>query len=59
MKITILNGNPQESSFNAYLNQIQDQLEDKGSQVTHILLRELPLKYWGIRINMWNAPLCT
>ncbi|MBA3073189.1 MAG: hypothetical protein FP831_06315 [Anaerolineae bacterium] len=51
MKITILNGNPQESSFDAYLNEIQDQLEDKGSQVTHILLRELPLKYctgcWG------------
>lgn len=51
MKISILNGNPQESSFDAYLNQIQGQLEDKGSQVTHILLRELPLKYctgcWG------------
>ena len=51
MKITILNGNPQESSFDAYLKEIQGQLEEKGSRVKHILLRGLPLKYctgcWG------------
>ncbi|EKD88773.1 MAG: hypothetical protein ACD_34C00358G0002, partial [uncultured bacterium] len=33
MKITILNGNPQESSFDAYLKEIQGQLEEKGSRV--------------------------
>ncbi len=51
MKITILNGNPQESGFDTYLKQTQALLEEKGSQVTYILLRELPLKYctgcWG------------
>ncbi len=51
MKIAILNGNPQESKFDAYLNETQTQLEEKGCQVDHIMLRELPLKYctgcWG------------
>ncbi|MBA4386277.1 MAG: hypothetical protein C0410_16205, partial [Anaerolinea sp.] len=51
MKITILNGNPQDSVFDTYINQIQALLTEKGNQVTHIKLRELPLKYctgcWG------------
>lgn len=51
MKITILNGNPQESTFDTYLKKIQALLEEEGSQVNHILLRELQLKYctgcWG------------
>jgi multimeric flavodoxin WrbA len=51
MKITILNGNPQDSAFDTYVKQTQALLEEKGDQVTHILLRELSLKYctgcWG------------
>lgn len=51
MKITILNGNPQNSAFDTYLIQTQALLEEKGCKVKHILLRELPLKYctgcWG------------
>jgi multimeric flavodoxin WrbA len=51
MKITILNGNPQDSAFDAYINQTQTLLEAKGNQITHILLRDLLLKYctgcWG------------
>ncbi|MRS04784.1 hypothetical protein EG832_16445, partial [bacterium] len=51
MKITILNGNPQESKFDAYLKETQSQLEEKGCHVDHIMLRDLPLKYctgcWG------------
>lgn len=51
MKITILNGNPQDSAFDTYIKQTQALLEEKGNQVTHILLRDLPLKYctgcWG------------
>jgi len=51
MKITILNGNPQDRAFDAYIKQTQALLKEKGNQVNHILLRELPLKYctgcWG------------
>ena len=51
MKITILNGNMQDSAFDTYVKQTQTLLEDKGNQVAHIFLRELPLKYctgcWG------------
>ncbi|PKO01041.1 MAG: hypothetical protein CVU42_00940 [Chloroflexi bacterium HGW-Chloroflexi-4] len=51
MKITILNGNPQVSGFDTYLQQTQELIEEKGHQVTQIMLRDLPLKYctgcWG------------
>lgn len=51
MKITILNGNPQSSAFDAYLAQIQSALESDGHPVTRLDLRDLPLRYcvgcWG------------
>ena len=51
MKITILNGNPQDSDFDTYVNQTQTLLTEKGNKVTQIKLREVPLKYctgcWG------------
>jgi NAD(P)H-dependent FMN reductase len=51
MRITILNGNPRESGFDAYLEQINKILEQSGNQVKHIHLRDLDLKYcvgcWG------------
>lgn len=51
MKVTILNGNPQDSAFDVYVKQIQTLIEEKGNQVTNIFLRELPLKFctgcWG------------
>lgn len=45
MKITILNGNPEPSSFDQYLKVLKSALETKNHQVTQIDLRELPLKY--------------
>jgi multimeric flavodoxin WrbA len=51
MKITILNGNPQPSAFDAYLAQVQAALETDGHVVTCLDLRDLPLRYcvgcWG------------
>ena len=51
MKITILNGNPSSSAFDAYLEQVQNELEQKRDQVTTILIRDLKIKYctgcWG------------
>ncbi len=51
MKLTILNGNPQDSAFDSYIKQTQALLGEKGNQVNLIFLRELPLKYctgcWG------------
>src|SRR5512147_762358 len=51
MKITILNGNPTASTFDAYLAQIKTSLEAKAHTVTQLDLRDLPLRYcigcWG------------
>jgi len=51
MKITILNGNPQPSSFDGYLAKIKTELEAEGHTVTQLDLRDLSLRYcigcWG------------
>jgi multimeric flavodoxin WrbA len=51
MKITILNGNPQSSSFDTYLFNLKLALEASGSQVNLLILRDLALRYcvgcWG------------
>ncbi len=51
MKITILNGNPEPSTFDAYLAQLKPALEAKRHSVTQLDLRALPLRYcigcWG------------
>jgi multimeric flavodoxin WrbA len=51
MKITILNANPEFSTFDTYLNQVQSALEGAGHMLTRLDLRELPLRYcigcWG------------
>jgi len=51
MKITILNGNPAPSAFDAYLGQLQFALETGGHTITCLDLRDLPLRYcvgcWG------------
>jgi len=53
MKITILNGNPQDNHFDAYLRQVQEILVKEGRQVTQIRLRELNLKYCTGCWNCW------
>ena len=51
MKITILNGNPEPSSFDNYLTQLTSALESIGHSITKIDLRNIPLRYcvgcWG------------
>jgi multimeric flavodoxin WrbA len=51
MKITLLNGNPATSAFDAYLVQLQSALETGGHSVIRLDLRDLPLRYcvgcWG------------
>jgi len=51
MKITILNGNPETSPFDAYLAQLSTALESQGHLVTRLDLRNLDLHYcigcWG------------
>jgi len=51
MKITILNGNPSPSTFDAYLSQVKTNLEANAHIVTQLELRTLPLRYcigcWG------------
>jgi hypothetical protein len=51
MKITILNGNPAPSPFDAYLSQIQSVLDAEGHTLTRLDLRNMPLRYcvgcWG------------
>ncbi|HTX91663.1 MAG TPA: NAD(P)H-dependent oxidoreductase [Anaerolineales bacterium] len=51
MIITILNGNPGPTPFDAYLAEAQSVLEAAGHSVTRIDLRDLPLRYcigcWG------------
>ena len=45
MNITIINGNPESSSFDRYLTELKDQLENNGNQVTLLNLREITLRY--------------
>jgi multimeric flavodoxin WrbA len=51
MKITILNGNPNQSPFDSYLEQLKQKLETERHQVTQLDLRNLPLRHcvgcWG------------
>ena len=51
MKITILNGNPQPSAFDAYLAALAAALESGPHTVTRIDLRDIPLRHcvgcWG------------
>ncbi|MBU4352920.1 MAG: NAD(P)H-dependent oxidoreductase [Nanoarchaeota archaeon] len=51
MKITILNGSPEPSPFDAYLTQVKSSLEAEGHNVAQLDLRGLPLRYcvgcWG------------
>jgi len=51
MIITILNGNPQPSTFDSSLAQLKSDLETRGHAVTHLALRDLPLRpcvgCWG------------
>jgi multimeric flavodoxin WrbA len=45
MHITVLNGNPEPSSFDACLRQLTIELESKGHAVIQLDLRELDLRY--------------
>jgi multimeric flavodoxin WrbA len=45
MKVAFLNGNPEPSTFDAYLTQMQSALETDGHTVTRLDLRDLPLRY--------------
>ena len=45
MNITIFNGNPAPSSFDAYMAQLETRLEEKGQTVNHIALRDINLSY--------------
>src|SRR4030067_2302164 len=51
MKITILNGNPEPSAFDNYLEQLISMMELKGHEIIQLLLRDVPLRYcigcWG------------
>lgn len=51
MNITLLNGNPQPSSFDDYLSQITSILNEQGHTVTRLDLRDMSLRYcigcWG------------
>ena len=51
MKITILNGNPESSGFDAYLAELRTTLQAGGHSVTQLDLRGMPLRYcvgcWG------------
>ncbi|MGE5373830.1 MAG: NAD(P)H-dependent oxidoreductase [Bacteroidota bacterium] len=51
MKITILNGSPEQSLFDRYLEDLKRRLESKGNQVIQLDLRSLPLRHcvgcWG------------
>jgi multimeric flavodoxin WrbA len=45
MKITILNGNPEPSAFDAYLAQLKRSLEANGRYAIQLDLRDLPLRH--------------
>jgi multimeric flavodoxin WrbA len=51
MKITILNGSPEQSTFDSYLAQLKSSLESEGHRLTQLDLRDMPLRYcigcWG------------
>jgi multimeric flavodoxin WrbA len=51
MKITILNGNPTASTFDAYLSRLKSALEAGSHSVAQLDLRDMPLRYcigcWG------------
>jgi len=51
MKITILNGNPEPSAFDTYLNELRAVLQSAGHPVRQLDLREMRLGYcigcWG------------
>mgnify|MGYP001766637926 CR=1 FL=1 len=51
MKITILNGNPQPSPFDAYLAELAALLEFRAHSVNRLDLRSIPLRHcigcWG------------
>jgi multimeric flavodoxin WrbA len=51
MKITILNGNPEPSSFDSYLAELKSSLETNGNDITQLDLRKMKLRYcigcWG------------
>lgn len=55
MKITILNGNPEPTSFDTYLKQLSVELKAKGHSVTQLDLHDLPLRYcigcWGFWVK--------
>ena len=44
MKITLLNGNPEPSGFEAYLDQLQTLLESAAHTVTRLDLRGMDLR---------------
>ena len=54
MKITILNGNPDRSSFDDYLDNLKKTLENTNHQVTQLDLRELSLKYCIGCFDCWT-----
>jgi len=54
MKITVLNGNPNPSNFDRYLEDLGYSLEDKGHLVTQLDLRELGLKYCTGCFECWT-----
>ena len=54
MKITILNGNPDRSSFDDYLENLKTNLETNGNQATILDLRELSLKYCIGCFDCWT-----
>jgi len=54
MKITVLNGNPNPSNFDRYLENLRSSLEDKGHVVTQLDLRELGLKYCIGCFDCWT-----
>ncbi|MCJ7715833.1 MAG: NAD(P)H-dependent oxidoreductase [Anaerolineales bacterium] len=54
MKITVLNGNPEQSKFDNYLLNLKSILEDQNHQVTLLDLRELSLKYCIGCFDCWS-----
>jgi len=54
MKITVLNGNPNPSNFDRYLEDLGSSLEDKGHVVIQLDLRELGLKYCTGCFDCWT-----
>jgi multimeric flavodoxin WrbA len=53
MKITILNGSSEISSFDTYLSTLKGMLESKGHDVTQLDLRDLELRYCTGCFGCW------